>query len=133
MGLIDGIAGALGSARQGAVPPGLNEHLGAMLNDPKTGGLAGLAQKFNAGGLGNTFASWVGTGANHPISAQQITSVLGATHLDQLAGKFGMSSATLSAMIATTLPGLINRMTPNGQIPPTAAAPTPTPILAPAK
>lgn len=125
MGLIDGITGALGSPRQRAVPPGLHEQLGAMLNDPNIGGLAGLAQKFNAGGLGSIFASWVGTGANHPISAQQITSVLGATHLDQLAGQFGMSSATLSAMIATTLPGLIDRMTPNGQIPLTAATPVP--------
>ena len=127
MGVFDGITGALeGTAGQGAVPPGMHEQLGAMLNDPKTGGLAGLAEKFNAGGLGSIFNSWVGTGSNHSISAQQISSVLGATHLDQLASRFGMTPATLSAMIATTLPGLIDKMTPNGQLP-TGAVPAGAP------
>lgn len=123
MGVFDKITGELESAaRQGTLPPGLHDHLTAMLNDPQIGGISGLAQKFNAGGLGGIIASWIGVGPNQPISAQQIQGVLGPARLQQIAGKVGMTPDALSATIATVLPGLIDRLTPNGQVPPAPAA-----------
>ena len=100
MGVFDGITNELeNAAKQGSLPPGLHEHLTAMLNDPRTGGITGLVQKFKAGGLGGIIASWIGTGANQPVTPQQIQSVLGADHLQ-----------------------LVDRLTPNGQVPSAAAA-----------
>jgi len=113
------------AAKQASLPAGLHEHLTAMLNDPKTGGLQGLVQKFQAGGLGGIIASWIGTGPNQPITPQQIQSVLGSDNVQKIAGRLGMSPDALSAALATGLPVVIDRLTPNGQIPP--ATPTPAP------
>ena len=126
MGVFDNITNELeNAAKQGSLPPGLHEHLTAMLNDPKSGGIPGLVQKFQAGGLGGIIASWIGTGPNQPITPQQIQSVLGADHLQKIAGRLGMSPDALSTTLATGLPAFIDRLTPKGQIPTTAPSPTP--------
>jgi uncharacterized protein YidB (DUF937 family) len=53
------------------------------------GGIAGLVNAFQEKGLGEVAASWVGTGANLPISASQIASVLGDGPLAQIASQLG--------------------------------------------
>lgn len=43
--------------------------------------------KFDQAGLGQQVASWVGTGANMPLSGDQIQSALGADAIGDIAGK----------------------------------------------
>lgn len=96
----------------GASAPGgfdlnqLTSHLG-------DGGLEGIVAKFQQGGMGEVVQSWVGTSGNLPISAEQIQSVLGSEQVAGLTKAMGIDSSQL----AHALPGLIDRLTPGGQLP----------------
>jgi uncharacterized protein YidB (DUF937 family) len=94
----------------------------AMLN-PKDnsvggpGGLADLVGAFDKGGLGDVMASWVGGGPNKAVDPGALANVLGPDMLSQFAKKAGIGSADASSALASVLPGLINQMTPQGQVP----------------
>jgi uncharacterized protein YidB (DUF937 family) len=92
----------------------------------KQGGLKAVLAQFEQQGLGDTVKSWVGTGANLPISADQISKVLGGGAaggmLAQLASKFGVSSDVLNQQLAEHLPQVVDKMTPNGVVEDTQAA-----------
>lgn len=77
------------------------------------GGLEGLVAKFEKGGMGEIVQSWVSTGSNLPISPEQITAVLGSEQVQSLTHALGIDSSQL----ARALPGLVDHLTPNGQIP----------------
>ena len=81
------------------------------------GGLSGLVQQFHEKGLGDIVTSWVGTGQNLPISAEQIQSVLSNEHVKAFAEKAGISPEVASAKIAEFLPMMVDKLTPNGQVP----------------
>jgi uncharacterized protein YidB (DUF937 family) len=51
------------------------------------GGFSGLLQTFKEKGLGGVASSWVGTGANQPITSEQIQSVLGNENIKQFCGQ----------------------------------------------
>lgn len=116
MGLLDSVLGSLTSGGSGAGNP-LLEAVLSMVNNPESGGLKGLLDKFQEGGLGHIADSWVSTGKNLPISADQIQEALGSGQLGSLAEKLGMSQGEASAKVAELLPGVVDKLTPNGQIP----------------
>lgn len=79
--------------------------------------LSSLLQAFEAGGLGHLFQSWVGTGQNLPVSAQQIQDVLGNSGmLQRIAQATGMQPADVAQHLSTVLPQIVDHLTPNGQI-----------------
>jgi uncharacterized protein YidB (DUF937 family) len=82
------------------------------------GGINGLMQLFNQAGLGHIIQSWIGTGQNLPISAQQLQQVLGPGMLQGLAGKLNISPDILSQQLAQALPTVVDKATPQGQVPP---------------
>lgn len=88
-----------------------------MLANRETGGLGGLVQSFQEKGLGGIISSWVGTGANLPISAQQIQQGIGSDMLQNLAKKVGIPPEELSGTLAELLPGVIDKLTPDGTVP----------------
>ncbi len=90
---------------------------GLLANNGEMGGLNGLVDKFNQAGMGDVVKSWIGTGANQPISGAQISQVLGGGMLDQAANKLGMEPAQLSDQLSAMLPGLIDKLTPQGHLP----------------
>jgi uncharacterized protein YidB (DUF937 family) len=108
MGLLDGIIGGMVGAEMATVVAGLIE---------KHGGVHGIVQQFESHGLGNTVRSWVGTGANEPISADQLRRALDPDTLNQLAAKLGISPQELSAKLAEVMPDVVDRLTPTGVIP----------------
>lgn len=117
MGLFDSVVGALGAAAGGGAQPDLMKLVGSLMG-PERGGLAGLIQEFQQGGLGDVVASWVGTGANLPISAEQISQVLGPDTLQKLAQQLGgAGGGDLAAQLSQMLPQVVDKLTPNGQLP----------------
>jgi uncharacterized protein YidB (DUF937 family) len=123
MGLFDSVAGQLlGAVTQGAGsgadhPAGLMEALGGLLNHPETGGIQGLVAAFEQQGLGGVIQSWIGTGENLPISAEQIQSVLGSGPLQGVVQSLGISPEAVSGHLAGLLPQVIDGLTPGGQVP----------------
>jgi uncharacterized protein YidB (DUF937 family) len=113
MGLFDEVAGMLGGQQGGAA--GAMALVQQLLT--QEGGLQGLLQKFEQGGLGEVVASWTGNGQNLPVSAAQIVQVLGDGRINQLAATLGMDSQQVGQQLAQHLPGLVDHLSPNGQLP----------------
>lgn len=80
-------------------------------------GIGGILEDFKQRGLGEVVSSWVGTGANQLISPEQIKAALGDERLLQLAQKAGVSSENASRFLNDVLPGLVDRLTPGGELP----------------
>jgi uncharacterized protein YidB (DUF937 family) len=114
MGLLDSVAGAVLGKVMGGSQGGMAQIALDMFN--QNGGLGGVLDKFKQGGLADAAASWVGKGENMAVSADQISSVLGSGAIAEMAAKFGIDPATLSAQIAQHLPTVIDKMTPNGEV-----------------
>lgn len=82
------------------------------------GGLDAVAQSFQQKGLGEVVGSWIGTGANQPVSPDQVAGALGSDQVGSLAQKTGLSPALASSILATVLPIVVDKLTPHGQVPP---------------
>ncbi|MGC3961781.1 MAG: YidB family protein [Rhodocyclaceae bacterium] len=122
MGLLDQLGSSvLGSMLGGQQQAGGSGQQGAspilqiaMLLLTQSGGLSGLLNKLQAGGLGSQAASWVGTGSNESVSPDHLASALGQDTLSDLAGRFGLSTDAVASGLASTLPALIDHATPSG-------------------
>lgn len=116
MSLFDSVLGAVSShvQQQGGIATVLS---GLLANNGEFGGLNGLVEKFNQAGMGEVVKSWIGNGVNQPVSADQLSQVLGGALLGKAAGQVGMDPAQLSGQLSAMLPGLIDKLTPNGAIP----------------
>ncbi|MGA9529229.1 MAG: YidB family protein [Terriglobales bacterium] len=116
MGLLDSLENqALGKVLGGTSNPLASSLLQMIQNQP--GGLQGLVQNFHDKGLGSVASSWIGDGQNQPISADQVHQVLGSEQVQALAAKAGISPEMAGSAIAQLLPGIIDHLTPNGQVP----------------
>ena len=76
-----------------------------------------MLEKFNQAGLGDVAKSWVGTGENMPISAEQLSQVLGSGAIGDIASKLGVEPGAAAGQLSEMLPGLIDKLTPNGEAP----------------
>src|SRR5215470_9383788 len=87
-----------GSATKGsqAAP---NEGAGGLL-----GGLGGLVDKFQKGGLGDVVNSWVGHGQNQPVTPGQLGPALGPDIIKTLAQRSGLSEEELIRQLSQALP-----------------------------
>lgn len=121
MALLDELLGHLQQAHQtpagGASHADLLGSITQMLGNSGGGGLNGLVQLFTQAGLGHIVQSWIGTGQNLPISAQQLQQVFGPGMLQGLAAKLNVSPDILTQQLAQTLPTVVDKVTPQGQIP----------------
>lgn len=130
MGLLDSLIGAatkaaMGSQRgSGAAASGgaggLNPALlitlvSTLLNN--AGGLQGLLAKLQSAGLGEAAQSWIGTGSNQPVDPDQLGQALGPDLMGMIAAQLGGDQAQASTALADLLPGLIDQLTPQGQVP----------------
>jgi len=126
MGLLDSVIGAVSSQLQSgeglqglagmlSAKPELLQAAASLLGND--GGLQGLIEKFQQGGLGDVVSSWVSKGENLPVSADQLSSVLGSDALSGIASQFGMDGNALAGQLSSVLPGLVDKLTPDGQVP----------------
>lgn len=108
MGLFDGvIGGVVGAAMVSAVNHVLEQN----------GGVQGVVNQFEKQGFGPTVRSWVGTGPNQTITADEIHQVLGSNAMQELAAKTGLSIPELSAKLSQVLPQVVDKLTPAGVVP----------------
>lgn len=84
---------------------------------PEGGGLGGLLDKLKQAGHGDTVKSWLGSGQNAPIDPKQLGSALGQKTVSSLAQQSGISEQDLLAQLSKVLPGLVDKLTPDGQVP----------------
>ena len=116
MGLLDQLLSqALG---RNAEQPQRNQLLDLAMNFVQNypGGLSGLVQQFTNAGYGQQARSWVGTGQNMPISADDLQQVLGQTHVQAMQQRTGLSAQDASGGLAALLPMLVDQLTPHGQV-----------------
>ena len=81
------------------------------------GALGGLVSHMQANGAGNVANSWVGSGANLPISGAQLSQVLGPDLMSKTTTSTGMSADQITSQLSAVLPQIVNHLTPNGQLP----------------
>jgi uncharacterized protein YidB (DUF937 family) len=120
MGLLDQLAGqvmgGLGAQKQDSVSqPDLLAGVMGLID--QAGGLPALLQKFQAGGLGDQIASWMGPGENQPVSGDQIKNALGDDAVAQVAQQAGVAPEHAATGLAQLLPQIIDKLSPNGQLP----------------
>ena len=115
MGLLDNLAGSV-LGRDAGASSGLAKSVMEMIGSGQGGGLNGLVQAFQQNGLGKLVESWIGTGQNLPVSPAQIQQTLGPK-VQELAQQHGMSTESVSQALSQLLPGLVDHLTPNGQLP----------------
>jgi len=117
MGLLDEVLAMAGGTQHASA---LNAIL-SLINSPQVGGLAGLQSMFQQGGLGHIMSSWIGNGPNLPVSANQLQNVLHGGALQQAAQQAGMDSSQFTSTMSTLLPHLVDKVSPNGQLPDASA------------
>ncbi len=76
-----------------------------------------MIQSFKDKGLGNIMSSWICTGQNLAIGGDQLKTALGADLIGKLASKVGLSQDVATSKLTEILPGLIDKLTPEGKIP----------------
>jgi len=109
-----GMSGGLGGLLKG----GLGGLLaGGAAGSVLSGGLGDLLKQLQQNGHGETANSWVGPGANKPISSGDLASALGADQINALSAQSGLSRDDLLAGLSQYLPDVVNHLTPDGRLP----------------
>ena len=112
-----------GGSRAGAGSSGLGGAAGGMILVAvmamlqKQGGVGAVLGKLRDSGLGAHADSWVGTGANIPVSGDDLHKALGGSAISDLAAKLGIPAQQAGGVLSKVLPELVNQLTPQGQLP----------------
>src|SRR4029077_19769397 len=101
-----------GQTASAPTQPTPDEGAGGLL-----GGLGGLLDKLQKGGLGNVANSWVGSGQNQPVAPAQLGPALGSDLIKTLAQRSGLSEEELTKQLSQILPGVVDKLTPAGRLP----------------
>ncbi len=125
MGILDSVLGSLLGGSQGGAASPMGNILSSVLgggaqggagNAGMAGGLGGLLSQFQQAGLGNIAQSWIGNGANQPVSPQQLQNVFGENQVQDMANQAGMNQGDFLSQLSQHLPHAVDQMTPNGQV-----------------
>jgi uncharacterized protein YidB (DUF937 family) len=108
MGLLDGLIGGMVGAEMVTVVNRLIE---------RHGGVQGVVNQLQTGGLGPTVRSWIAEGENAPVTPGELHKAFGDETMNELAVKAGMSPQELAEKLATVLPHVVDRSTPGGSVP----------------
>ena len=118
MGLLDSVIEAIGHGQdrpQEGTQPNWMVAMMALLE--ATGGLRGLMNKLEAGGLGDIARSWISAGANLPVSAAQLNDALGPDAVAEVSQHLAMKPADAMTELSKWLPQIVDRLTPQGELP----------------
>lgn len=119
MGILDSLENspafksALGQLESAVLPVVLGEVLGTGAH----GGLNAIVAKLQQSGFGEQVKSWIGSGQNLPITADQLKQVLGSDTVKQLAARFNIPVDQITEILAQQLPSAVDRASPDGKLP----------------
>jgi uncharacterized protein YidB (DUF937 family) len=121
MGLLDNLlggamSGVLGQVEAAAVPALIS----AVLAKTNMGDLGGIVSQLQQGGLGAQVSSWLGNGANLPVSPDQLRSALGNEQVQQMAQHLGLPIDKALALLSQHLPDMVDKASPNGELQPSS-------------
>ena len=119
-GLDDLLGGLLGGSGSGGTRGGsagmlaaLAPLLGSLLAG---GGLQKILSGFQNAGLGDKVDSWKSTGSNEPLSADEVEQVLSQEQIAEIAQRLGVSESEAAAAIGDVMPGLVDKLSPEGEL-----------------
>jgi len=117
MGKFDSVVSRLTAGKEdlAGAPKKLVEGTLELINEQK-GGLQALTDKLSASGMGAQVKSWISTGSNLPVTADQIKQALSHDELEMLALKTKLSVEEVTSHLAASLPHIVDRLTPDGKI-----------------
>jgi uncharacterized protein YidB (DUF937 family) len=81
------------------------------------GGLGGLLKKFQQNGFGDEINSWIGTGQNKPVAANQVSDALGPDLIAALSQRTGLPKDQILVVLSQVLPNAVDKLTPEGRLP----------------
>ncbi|TIM19027.1 MAG: DUF937 domain-containing protein [Mesorhizobium sp.] len=115
----------IGELIRGAGDRNPNDPEGGILDQVSKGvsgtGLGDILDRFRGAGAGSKVDSWVGTGPNQPIQPNEVEAAIDEDTLTSLSMQTGLSREELISRITRDLPDAVNKMTPNGELPPEPA------------
>jgi uncharacterized protein YidB (DUF937 family) len=109
-GVLRGMTGQQGDAS--ALP----NILAQILRNTDLGSIGGLLDQLQKSGLGTQVTSWLGNGANLPVSADQLRAALGDERVRQIAASLGIPIDQVLGQLSQHLPAAIDKMSPNGTL-----------------
>ena len=104
----------LGGGDENAIGNALGSLMGG--NDDGDLDLGGLVSKFAGGDLGGALQSWLGDGDNDAVSAEQVTSALGADKVAEFASQLGIGQEEAGGALSDLLPNLIDQNSSGGDL-----------------
>lgn len=90
---------------------------GASAGSVVSGGLGQLIDRFRQSGHGQAADSWVSTGPNQELPADQLERAIGPDVLSTLTEQTGLSREELLARLSRELPAAVDKFTPAGRLP----------------
>ena len=100
--MLDKLGGLLGGASAGSV---------------LSSGLRDLVERFKQSGQGQAADSWVKTGPNQQLAAEQLEQAVGPDVLNLLSQQTGLSREELLSRLTRELPTAVDKLTPEGRLP----------------
>lgn len=87
--------------------------LGSLIRNQ--GGMEGIFNQLQKGGLDDLLNSWIGTEKNQPMNPNQVNDVFGDETLSQVAQQAGVDKSQAQDILSQALPQIIDMLTPNGR------------------
>jgi uncharacterized protein YidB (DUF937 family) len=116
-GGLDDVLSGLTGGQGGGGGSGVNALLPVLAGVLASGGLSKIMGGLKANGLSAQADSWVGTGANQAVSADDMAKAVGPEELQQIAKQLGVSESEAADVVAKALPQVVDKVSPSGQLP----------------
>ncbi len=112
---MSGIMGTLEGLMQGGGTAG---GAGNLLSEAfqSAGGVSGIVSKFQQAGMGDKAQSWVGSGGNMSLAAEEVTKVFPPQQIEAWAAQHGIPAGAAAGVLAHLLPHAVDSQTPTGQM-----------------
>jgi len=116
---LDDILGGLAGARSGGGGgSGLSTLLPVVAGVLASGGLSKILGGLKSNGLAEQADSWVGTGANKAVSGSEVEQAVGKEQIQDIARQLGVSEPEAADAVAKVLPEVVDKVSPEGKLPP---------------
>jgi len=111
--LMETYLGAMAQGTQGQVIKAL---ITLMANHDGVDELKSLLLDFEKNGMGDAVQSWLGVGANTPITAEAVEQAIGQQRLQKIAETAYLTIPETAENLAIVLPELINKVSRDGEL-----------------